>query len=211
MIYGKLNAKQSEYIEIIHNSGQEVTTLIDEITQITNIENELHLELVPVDLENLGRQVISSLKSMADGREQKVRLSIEPGKKIWRLDREKVKKTIYYLLVCIINCSRTGGEINLQISQKEEQLNISCRVHHPWLGDGISPEKINEYQDMLQYDDQNHLLIGKSMKQVKGKNPDYDSICLLFTAYLANIQKGRIQLFGSVESGYRFIIAIPLS
>ncbi len=86
-IYGKLNSKQSEYIQIIYNSGQEVSSFVDEITQISNTQNELNLEYVPVDLENLGQQVIASLQSMAESREQRLRLSIEPGKKVWRLDR----------------------------------------------------------------------------------------------------------------------------
>ena len=210
-IYGKLNHKQSEYIQIIYNSGQEVSAFVDEITQISNTENELNLEYVPVDLENLGQQVITSLQSMAKSREQKLRLSIEPGKKVWRLDREKVKKTIYYLLISIIESSRTGGEINIHISQRDDQLSINCRVDHPWLGDGISLEKVNWYQKILKYDEQNNLLVKNSLAVLKDKNPDYDLICLLFSAYLANLQKGTIKLLGSIESGYRFTLSVPTS
>ncbi len=209
-IYGNLNPKQSEYIEIIYNSGQEVTNLIDEITQITNIENELKLVYAPVDLENLGKQVIASLESMADTQKQKMRLSIQPGKKVWRLDREKVKKTIYYLLISVIQSSRTGGEIQIHISQKGEQLNISCHVDHSWLGDGISLEKVNWYREILQYDEYNHLSIENSVNLIKHNNLDYDLICLLFTAYLAHIQNGNVKLLGSIESGHRFILSIPV-
>ena len=118
-----------------------------------------------MDLENLGQQVITSLESMAESREQHLRLSIEPGKKVWRLDREKVKKTIYYLLICVIQSSRTGGEINIHIAQRDDQLSINCRVNHPWLGDGISLERVNYYQKILQYDGQNNLLIKYSKYQ----------------------------------------------
>ena len=210
-IYGKLNPKQSEYIQIIHNSGQEVSYLVDEITQISNTENELKLEYIPVDLENLGQQVIASLQSMANSREQSLRLSIEPGKKVWRLDREKVKKTIYYLLICIIESSRTGGEIHIHISQRGDRLSINCRVDHPWLGDGISLEKVNWYQKILKYDEQNNLLVKNSLAVIKDQNPEYDLICLLFSAYLANLQKGTIQLRGSIESGHRFTLSVPIS
>lgn len=210
-IYGTLNSKQSEYIQIIYDSGQELGALVEEMAQVTTIEHQLKLESMPVDFENLGKQVISSLQSMADSRELTLRLSIEPGKKIWQLDREKIKKTIYYFLICIIQSSRSGGEINLHISQRGNQLRINCRVNHPWLGDGISLEKVNLYQDILNYDYDDNFLIEQSLQKIKDQNINYDLICLLVSAYLANLQKGIIGLRGSVESGYRFILSIPLA
>ena len=210
-IYGVLNSKQSEYIQIIHDSGQELTALVDEMAQVTTIEHQLNLELMPVDFENLGQQVISSLQPMADSRELSLRLSIEPGKKIWQLDRDKIKKTIYYFLICIIHSSRSGGEINVHISQRGNQLRINCRVNHPWLGEGISLDKVNLYQEVLNYDSYNNFLLRKSLIKIKEKNLQYDLICLLVSAYLANLQKGVIGLNGSVESGYRFILSIPLA
>ena len=107
-IYGKLNPKQLEYLEIIHDSGQEMTTLINEITKLASIKTEVNLEFVPVDLENLATQVIKNLETVARNREHTLRLSIEPGEKVWNLDREKVKKTLYYLLITIIEGSRAG-------------------------------------------------------------------------------------------------------
>ena len=210
-IYGNLNSKQSEYIQIIYDSGQELSALVDEMAQVTTIENQLKLESMPVDFENLGQQVISSLQSMVDSRELTLRLSIEPGKHVWQLDRDKIKKTVYYFLICIIQSSRSGGEINLHISQKGNQLRINCRVNHPWLGDGISLEKVNLYQEVLNYDDNDYFLIENSLVKIKDKTVHYDLICLLVSAYLANLQKGIIRLRGSVESGYRFILSIPLA
>lgn len=85
-IYGKLNPKQLEYLEIIHDSGQEMTTLINEITKLASIKTEVNLEFVPVDLENLATQVIKNLETVARNREHTLRLSIEPGEKVWNLD-----------------------------------------------------------------------------------------------------------------------------
>jgi signal transduction histidine kinase len=213
-IYGKLNPKQLEYLEIIHDSGQEMITLVDEITKLATIKTEINLEFVPVDLENLGTQVIKSLESVARSREHTLRLSIEPGEKIWYLDREKVKKTLYYLLITIIEGSRAGGEIQVHISQRLQRLKINCWVSHPWLGDGISFEKINSYEDALK----NNRNFTQILEQNEDINPelnyynqyDYDLICLLFSAYLASLQKGHISLRGSAESTYRFVISIPI-
>lgn len=209
-IYGKLNSKQLEYLQIIHDTGQEMITLVDEINKLATFQAEVNLEFVPVDLENLGKQVLKSLETIAHSRDHTLRLSIEPGQKVWKLDREKVKKTLYYLLITIIESSRTGGEIQVHISKKKDCLKINCRVTHPWLGDGISSEKITFYQEALNnYHDLSldHTLDPKNSKQ---NTYEYDLICLLFSAYLAHLQQGDISLQGSSESGYRFIISIPI-
>lgn len=80
-IYGQLNSKQAEYLQIIHDSGQEMSILVDEIAKLGNVKSEVNLEYVPVDLENLGTQVLQSLESSAQNKEHTLRLSIEPGKK----------------------------------------------------------------------------------------------------------------------------------
>ena len=214
-IYGKLNSKQEEYLQIIHNSGQEMSILVDEIAKLTNVKSEINLEYTPVDLENLGQQIIQSLESSAQNKEHTLKLSIEPGEKVWNLDREKVKKTLYYLVNTLIEGSRSGGEIHLHISRWGKSLRVSCRVNHPWLGEGISLEKVNLYQEILD----NEELRSSLAKDENKLNPEnnslsnynYDLVCLSFSAYLANLQGGDIALQGSLESGYRFILSIPIS
>ncbi|WP_017293432.1 GAF domain-containing sensor histidine kinase [Geminocystis herdmanii] len=209
-IYGKLNSKQLEYLQIIHDSGQEMVTLVNEINKLATFNAEVNLEYVPVDLENLGKQVLKSLETIAHSRDHTLILSIEPGQKVWKLDREKVKKTLYYLLITIIESSRTGSEIQVHISKKKEYLKINCRVTHPWLGEGISSEKISLYQEVLN-NYYNLSLDNKLNKKTSKQNTyEYDLICLLFSGYLAHLQAGDISLQGSSESGYRFIISIPI-
>lgn len=211
-IYGKLNQKQQEYLNIVYNSGQEMTTLVEEITNLGNFKPEVELQLVPVDLENLGKQVISSLENAARNREHTLRLSIEPGEKVWQLDREKVKQSLYYILTAIIEGSRSGGEISIHISQRSQTLKINCWVRHPWLGDGISFEKINNYTQAIQEAQESYRLSqGKIEPALVNDNYDYDVICLLFACYLTYLQKGSISLKGSSEAGYRFLLSLPIA
>lgn len=91
-IYGQLNEKQLKYLGIIHDSGQEMTLLVEEICELASLRGKLQLELVPVDIESLAKQVVQSLFSSATIREHSLKLSVEPGQKVWSLDREKAKK-----------------------------------------------------------------------------------------------------------------------
>lgn len=212
-IYGKINPKQLEYLNIIYDSGQEITTLLEEITSLGAIGDKKNLEIIPVDLEILGAQIINSLQTSAQSKECSLRLFLEPTEKVWYLDREKIKQTIYYLLSSIIDTARPGGHIQLHISHNHPHVKIIIFVKHPWLGDGIPYEKTESYINAIEqyYDmDINYVSeeeINSYLNNISKYS--YDLTTLLFSCYLADLQQGEIKLQGSSELGYRFQILIP--
>lgn len=137
-VYGPLTTKQKEYLEIIHHSGRHLVSLVDEILSLGGLdEGSQKLDFTSVDIEMLCQQAINSLEQFASGRQQQIRLSIEPGKRIWLLDKEKVRQILYYLIFNLINSGSAGGVVRIHVSRKGERLNISVWVSHPWLGDGL--------------------------------------------------------------------------
>lgn len=212
-IYGKINSKQLEYLNIIYDSGQEVTTLLDGIVSLGALEDNKNFEPTFVDVEILGQQIISSLQMMTQSKECTLRLSIEPGTKFWYLDREKFKQTLYYLLITIIENITSGSELHIHISQKKPPLNINILVKHPWLGDGITSEKIDIYMKTIKQYYQMDLA-HVSQKEIDAylsslSKYSYDLITLLFTCYLIELQQGEIKLQGTSELGYRFLLHLP--
>lgn len=139
-IYGPLTTKQREYLEIIQHSGRYLLSLVNEITELGAIdENASVLNLVPVDIEMLCQQAINTLEEAANRREQDIRLSIEPGRsRIWPLDKDKVRQMLYHMVFSVIQLSATGSIVRIHVSYKENTLNITIWVSHPWLGDGIT-------------------------------------------------------------------------
>ncbi|MBF2058035.1 MAG: GAF domain-containing sensor histidine kinase [Cyanobacterium sp. T60_A2020_053] len=212
-IYGKINPKQLEYLNIIYDSGQEITTLLDELVSLGALEDNKNFEPTSVDVEILGQQIISSLQMMIQSRECTLRLSLEPGAKFWYLDREKFKQTLYYLLTTIIENVRSGSELNIHISQKKPPLNINIFVKHPWLGDGIPYEKIETYiKAIKQYYQMDLAYV--SQEEIDAylrslSKYSYDLTTLLFTCYLIELQQGEIKLQGTPELGYRFLLHLP--
>lgn len=214
-IYGNLNEKQEEYLEIIHNSGQEMNLLLEEIVNLTNFDNDKKIDVSSVDLELLAQQIITNLKSLATKKEQIINLSIQPGNRIWKLDKNKIKQTIYYLLITLIEGSQTGGKITIYISNNDNNLNLSFWVRHPWLGEGIAHENIDIYSQIISQISadisHNELTIMLESLTINNKAEKDDFLWLLFSCYLITLQKGTIFFKGSLESGYRFIINFPLS
>ena len=134
-VYGPLTDKQREYLEIIHNSGQNLITLVDEIVSLGIVnDRDSALNLAATDLEMLCQQVVNSLSDTATQHQQELKLSIEPGNRIWSLDKERVRQALYYLIVSVLEMSEPGGEVKIHVSKRDRALNISVEAFHPWLG-----------------------------------------------------------------------------
>ncbi|HEY9676024.1 MAG TPA: GAF domain-containing sensor histidine kinase [Waterburya sp.] len=134
-VYGPLTSKQKEYLEIIYRSGQHLVSLVDEIVDVGILdESSEQLQLTSVDIEMLCQQAINSLFEAAQIRQQQIRLSVEPGNRIWLLDKDKVRQILYYLIYSVIHSLEAGGEIRIHASRKTDKLNIAVWASHPWLG-----------------------------------------------------------------------------
>lgn len=137
-IYGPLTTKQKEYLEIIHHSGQHLVSLIDEIIDLGLLDDtNQSVDLMPVDIHMLCQQAINSLSELAKARQQQMRLSVEPGSRIWLLNKDNVRQMLYYLVFAVIHSAEVGSEVRIHISRKTDNLNIAVWVSHLWMGDSI--------------------------------------------------------------------------
>lgn len=258
-IYGPLTTKQREYLEIIQHSGRYLLSLVNEISELgTMSEDTSELNLAPVDIEMLCQQAINTLEEAANRREQDIRLSLEPGKgRIWPLDKDKVRQILYHLIFSVIQISATGSVIRIHVSYKDDNLNITVWVTHPWLDDGITEiepylrlnsQSMMEFTNLGQaYDNYfdnhdsfnnemtgfadktghdvsshtnsgsksilNSLSLGSELNNSNGKPPGHlsrESLGLLLSCQLAELHGGQIIVQRSSESGFRYLLSLPL-
>lgn len=138
-IYGPLTSKQREYIDIIHRSGQYLLSLVNEILELSALKDSTQeLNLASVDIEMLCQQAINTLEQAAHRREQQIRLSVEPGRRVWLLDKDKLRQMLYHLVFSVIQSSNAGSIVRLHVSRRGNNLNIAVWVSHPWLGEGLA-------------------------------------------------------------------------
>ncbi len=245
-IYGPLTTKQREYLEIIQHSGRYLLSLVNEITELGAMDGNTDvLNVAPVDIEMLCQQAINTLEEAANRREQDIRLSLEPGRnRILPLDKDKVRQILYHLIFSVIQVSATGSIVRIHVSYKEDTLNITVWVSHPWLGDGITevdpyfrlnPQPLLELTSIAQnynlnFDNQEMsdlaVMVEKSSEVVSNgaislnssdldlKGPtnhmSRESLGLLLSCQLAELHKGQISIQGSIESGYRYVLSLPI-
>ncbi|MBD2576083.1 GAF domain-containing sensor histidine kinase [Oscillatoria sp. FACHB-1406] len=236
-VYGALTPKQKEYIEIIHNSGQHLLALVEEIISLGVFSPEnANLQLAPVDIEMLCQQAINNLHQIARQERQRLRLSVEPGPRIWLLDKEKVRQALYYLVRTVIQSAESGSEVRIHVSRKDYLLNLAVWVSHPWLGDGLPQVEI--YSQPLNLEitpswetavaltepeteelpSNQQILANPSLsplekvEQLQQKSPEEnyrDILGLVLSCHLAELHGGSITIQGSLQSGYRYVFKLP--
>jgi signal transduction histidine kinase len=236
-VFGPLTYKQKEYVKIIHNSGQQLNALVSEILKLgTARESGKKLQLSPVNLEMLCQQIINDLAATAREKRQELRLSVEPGKRIWMLDKERVHQALYYLVASVVESSETGGEVRIHISRRGSHLNIALWVSHPWLGDGLPQVKLystalsngkGEREELatLRTGDRFEVRptdrvieiasLEENLSRLRSADRGFDGenpqalLGLLLACYLAEQHSGQIAVQGSPESGYRYVLQLP--
>lgn len=237
-VFGSLTTKQKEYLDIIYGSGQQLNSLVDEILKLGGTE-ELsgQLSLNPVNIEMLSGQILNDLRKLAQQKRQELRLSVEPGQRIWLLDKDKAHQAIYYLMLSILNSCESGGEVRIHISRKTKTLNLAVWLSHPWLADGLP--QINLLNEPLKnslvlesdgtglksqlgyYDPElgNHILsascLETSLNELKNANfltqnhNPQQLLGLLLACHFAETHGGKIMIQGSSETGYRYVLTLP--
>ncbi len=243
-IYGPLTDKQKEYLAIVHHSSQYMHSLVNEILELGNLkEGQEALDLSPVDVEMLCQQSLATLEQAAKRREQKISSTVEPGRRVWLLDKNKVRQLLYHIVFRVIQSSNAGSTIRVHVSRKSKHLNISIWTSHPWLDEGIPhmPTYVNssrptalltaEQMAALAPNDSgihdtgngnssagsqygftdNPLLVDKPEydDEEEGGNQIRQQLGFILSKTLAELHGGSISLQGTVESGYRYVIALP--
>ena len=234
-VYGSLTDKQKEYIGIIRNSGQEMLSLVEEIVNLgvaRHKDSKLALNLV--DIEMLCQQVLNSLEQLAKQQQQELRLSVEPGNRLWSLDKEKIRQALYYLALSLMESSGEGAQVRFHVSRRSNILNIAVWVSHPWLGAGLPQVQLLSGPlarislDLKGAESQTATLTTAPDSQVltsaflsaaltnaespNGKNADDSSrqlLGLLLSCHLVELHGGKITIQGLPESGCRYIVQLP--
>jgi hypothetical protein len=227
-IYGPLTSKQKEYLDIIHHSGQYLLSLVKEILELSQLDDSnRRLNLSSVNVEMLCQQAISTLEQAANRREQQIRLSVEPGTRLWLLDKEKIRQMLYHLIFSVIQASNAGSIIRLHVSHKSSGLRFTVWASHPCLGDGAgyADSYVSSSLLSLEYAGNGNsngsrssvsslipvtTIVDSEMDlEVPGAEELRKNLGLLLSRQLAELHGGQILIQGVSEPGYRYVITIP--
>lgn len=237
-IYGPLSDKQQEYTKIVLSSSQQLLGMVDEIAEIGHLnEANYQLALAAVDIEMVGQQVLASLEDLVKQQDLKIKLTVEPGSRIWNLDKRVIRQLIYHLVFSLAKMSTAGSTIRLHISRKESSINIALWVSNPWLGEDLPQAIIAWGKSNFSAAMDTRLLPGTTTGESISASTSIDSssshlrsesaevfealatakkvdtsrqeLGFLLSRYLTKMHGGEAFIQGSATAGYRYIVTLP--
>ncbi|MDA0266965.1 MAG: PAS domain S-box protein [Cyanobacteria bacterium] len=195
-IYGNLNERQHLYITQIHQSGEHLLTLINEVLDLSKIEaGQMDLHPTTISVEMLCQDVLTMVGAQAAAKRLIIHQTVQAGLPALIADEVRMRQMLLNLLSNAIKFSKTEGEVGLEARQVGDRLILTV-----WdQGVGIPIEKQNLlFQPFQQLD-------SSLSRQYEGTG-----LGLVLTQRLARLHGGEVSLISATGQGARFSIDLPL-
>jgi PAS domain S-box-containing protein len=201
--YGSLPDKQSQMIQVIHQSGQHLLGLITDLLDLSKIEaGKLEPQLVPTAAIDICEGSLQFIGPAAQKKQIQVTFVADPQISLLLADPRLLKQMLVNLLNNAVKFTPEGGRIGLEVTSGPaadgpESHEVSFTV---WdTGIGIPPEKqALLFQPFVQVD-------GSLARKYEGAG-----LGLMLTRRLAELHGGRVSMESAgAGQGSRFTISLP--
>ncbi|MGD1906396.1 MAG: PAS domain S-box protein [Leptolyngbyaceae cyanobacterium] len=195
-IYGELNERQHLYITQIHQSGEHLLTLINEVLDLSKIEaGQMDLHPTPISVEMLCQDVLTMVGAQTAAKRLMIHQAVQAGLPTLIADEVRMRQMLLNLLSNAIKFSKTEGEIGVEARQLGDRLVLTV-----WdQGVGIPKEKQNLlFQPFQQLD------------SALSRHYGGTGLGLVLTQRLARLHGGEVTLISAAGQGARFSIDLPL-
>lgn len=126
---GKLDGKQTKYLQEIYRSNERAINLVNDLLDVSRIqEGKIHLDLRPTRVEDVAEEIIDSLQTLIKASQVSIDFEIINGPlpKV-ETDQEKLKRIIVNLLSNSIKYTHSAGKIKITIVKNKRHLTISVK------------------------------------------------------------------------------------
>lgn len=197
-LYGDLNEKQREYVEIVYKSSQHLLDLINDILDLSKVESgRMELNLEKFRLKEVLESSVSLLREKAMKHHIKMDLTIFPEADIEvEADKRKLKQILFNLLSNGVKFTPEGGSVEVIAKRaSDDLLEISVKD----TGIGIKSEDIPKlFQEFTQ-------LESPYTKKYEGSG-----LGLALTKRLVELHGGKIWVESEYGKGSCFTFTLPV-
>lgn len=125
---GELTKEQKEFIKKTYNSNERMISLINDLLDVTRIEEGRYLYKPTLnDLRKICQTVISSYKEEAERKKIKLEFHFSKGLPNVKVDEEKIRLAIQNLIENSIRYTPEKGKIIIRIEKKESEVEFSIK------------------------------------------------------------------------------------
>jgi len=189
-----LSEKNQNFVEILHNSGEHLLSMINDVLDLSKIEaGRLEVINEAFDLYNL----LNDLQSMFDllAKEKKLDFAVNIDEKVPQfiiLDESKLRQILINLIGNAIKYTEIGG-VEIRVKAKfQETLTIQIKD----TGRGIPKDQQRD--------------IFEPFKQVKGYSNKGTGLGLAISHHLSLLMNGKLNVESNEGLGSEFTIEFPL-
>lgn len=195
--FGQLNPKQTEYVQIIQDSGKHLLHLINDILDLSKIEaGKASLAITRFSLSEVAHSSLALLREKAQGQQIKLvsELSGLPLDDAFSGDERRVKQILLNLLSNAVKFTPSGGQVLLSMQYDGQTAFIEVAD----TGIGIPQEK-------------QHLLF-EAFQQIESSHNrmhEGTGLGLALTRQLVEMHGGTIEFHSTIGLGTVFQVYLP--
>ena len=194
-MFGGLNEKQDEYLRDIHESGQHLLSLINDILDLSKIEaGRMELDPTVFDLPTAIDHALTFVRERAARRGIALHRAVDQRLGQIRGDERKIKQVLLNLLSNALKFTSEGGRIDVGAGVADGMAQV-------WVTDtgiGIAPENQDAvFEEFRQ--------VGTAAKKVEGTG-----LGLTLSRKFVQLHGGRIWVESKPGAGSTFRFTLPL-
>lgn len=194
---GSLNARQTKYIGTIHNNIRRLLRLVDDLADISQIEDgRLALHPEPLKLELAVDETVNSLSNVIEEKELQVTVSLAPETAIVHGDPQRVMQILINLVSNACRYTPVGGQITISSTQ----VNGSAETTIHDTGVGIREDELEHIFDRFY----------RSGDPMVRSQPG-TGLGLSITKSLVELHGGHLWVESEVGKGSTFSFTLPMT
>jgi signal transduction histidine kinase/CheY-like chemotaxis protein len=193
---GPLTDQQQHFLKIIQGSADRLTTLINDLLDISRIESgRLKLETQPIQMEKILHSVAEMIRPQCDKKNLCLSMNIEPNVGLVLGDENRLTQVVINLVSNACRYTPEGGNIAIALSSSGDVV----RVDVTDTGIGIAPE------DQAKVFQRFYRVNTPLVQEIAGTG-----LGLPISRMLIEMHSGRMWLTSEVGKGSTFTFILPL-
>lgn len=196
-ITGEVNDEQKECLNDIHNSGQHLLELINDVLDLSKVEvGKMEFKPVNIDIKDVINDSVQTVRSLLDQKGHTVSVNVEDGIRHIFADKSRLRQVILNLLSNAIKFTRQGGRIEI-FTESNGDL---CRVGVKDNGIGIKKE-----------DQERVFEVFTQAETIQDETPKGTGLGLTLTRQFLAAMGGTIWVESEYGKGSTFYFTIPFA
>lgn len=195
--FGDLNQRQQDYLKTIHESGEHLLAMINDILELSKIEaGRTVLQVREFSITTLAHQSLEPFRHEANQRQVELGLDLQLGDHPdrFRADPQRVGQILHNLLSNAIKFTSAEGKVTLRVRRDHNALMIQVEDTGIGIPATFQPMLFEKFQQL---------------QSVRQREYQGTGLGLALTKHLVDIHGGTIQVSSEVGVGSVFTVRLP--